>query len=480
MPAIGDMVEGAPPAGTTIDDKYTVGETLARGGMGCLVKAEHALLKRTVAIKFVLEGRGRSAPRRLLREARAMQALTSEHVVRVFDLGVHEGAPYIVMELLEGEDLADKVAHDGPLPVDEAVDCALEAAAALAEAHAVGIVHRDIKPSNLFVSRTRSRELIKLLDFGISKVLDPEEDDLEQTTEDSVLGTPYYMPPEQIRNPATIDARADVWALAVTLFHLLTGKHPFPAKTAREVTAAIFTDPPLSLRDLRSDAPQGLAEAIVGALAKRPEQRTASIAAFAEELLPFASRRGQDAAALVLATAAEVPVKVRSERVPSAATTTQDGLSSTRSPTHDPTPPETATSTGTERPRHWRLLALAMGGGLVMGWLWLSPDPSPPPSPAVGPAPPAQSSAAPAATGVAPSAEPAFAEPVSAEPAAATAPLASATAGASDKASTLPTVPPRPARRDPPPPTPAPTASASASASAAPRPVDIDGVPIID
>ena len=378
-PAVG----GAPLPGTVIDGKYVVGEVIARGGMGCLVDAEQELLNRTVAIKFVLAERGPTARGRLLREARAMQALTSEHVVRVFDLGVYDEAPYIVMERLEGEDLGDKVEHDGPLPIAEAVDAVLEAAVALAEAHALGIVHRDVKPSNLFLARTRSRELVKVLDFGISKIAERAADeDLEETTEDAVLGTPFYMAPEQIRNPATIDGRADVWALAVTLFYLLTSEHPFVGKTSRQITASIFTDEPAKLTE-RIAAPVALERAIEGALEKRPARRTPSIADFVEALVPFASKRGRDAAARVEATTPEVPVRERATPagLMTAATTTQDGLASTQ---RTPAEEGSASGRGEDRPpseERWPAVAIGVGLALagLVAWGWIGATTGSPP-----------------------------------------------------------------------------------------------------
>ena len=210
----------------------------------------------------------------------------------MFDVGIHEGAPFIVMELLVGSDLWSRVRRRGPLDVEDAVDSILEACVAVSEAHGCGIIHRDIKPANLFAARHGNRELVKVLDFGISRVPEPMAGDCEKTTDETILGTPYYASPEQLRNPTRIDARADVWSLAVSLYFLLSGAHPFAGDTAREVTAAIFSDPPRSLLDLSPELPEALWEVLACALAKRPEERTRSVAAFAERLGPFASERG--------------------------------------------------------------------------------------------------------------------------------------------------------------------------------------------
>ncbi len=346
--------------------------------MGCLVKAEHLLLKKDVAIKFVLAGRSSSSRSRLFREARAAQALSCEQVVRVFDLGVHATAPYIVMELLEGCDLSARLRGQGPLAASEAVDCVLEACIAIAEAHALGIVHRDLKPANLFATRSATREVIKVLDFGISKVPESEAtDDCERTAEGMLLGTPHYMSPEQLRNPTNIDGRADVWALGVTLFQLLSNQHPFPGSNAREVTAAIFSDPPRPLTELCEVSPE-LWQVVRRALAKRPEQRTPSVEALVRELAPFASKRGLRAAEQVYGgepPASGTQLPVAGDATPAAAT--EDGLSSTAGSdalaAHEPTP---------ERPRLRRAPAalLAVGVAVATAALWPTREASPPSS----------------------------------------------------------------------------------------------------
>jgi tRNA A-37 threonylcarbamoyl transferase component Bud32 len=358
------VLRGAPAPGEIVGDKYRVLAALASGGMGCLVSAEHLLLKKHVAIKFVLAERSESARKRLFREARAAQSLASDHVVRVFDLGVHEGAPYIVMELLEGSDLAARVAAEGPFCVEEAVDCVIEACVAVAEAHALGIVHRDIKPANLFSCRTATQELVKVLDFGISKVPEAAAEDCEKTAEDAVLGTPFFTSPEQLRNPARIDHRTDVWAFGVTLFYLLSAEYPFAGDTAREITAAIFTDPPRDLAALRPEVPAELALAIERALAKRPEDRTDSVGALVAELAPFASKRGAIAADRVAAQRPPPPPVPAERAAPSAATRTNDGLAA----------PLPTTAAATQRATRPRLRAWALGAGLaaIVAAMWLA------------------------------------------------------------------------------------------------------------
>lgn len=287
---------GLPAAGDVIADKYALGEVLGRGAMGCVMSAEHLLMQRKVAIKFVLGfSSNPNATERFVREARVTQSLQDEHVVRVYDLGVLEnGTPYLVMEYLEGQDLAQLLHANQRFPVDTSVDYVLGACEALAEAHAAGIVHRDVKPSNLILTqRKNGTPLIKVVDFGISKVLDDDEE-VEKSLTGSVamLGSPLYMSPEQIRSAKTIDARADVWALGVTLYTCLTGQAPFDGEGVHGVCASIVADPPRPFpKDL--DLPAGLEQVLSRCLAKRPEERTASVVELAAELSQFASKRGK-------------------------------------------------------------------------------------------------------------------------------------------------------------------------------------------
>ena len=219
MPVLpGDLVAG----------KYEVEWAIGAGGMGIVVAAMHRVLGQRVAIKFPsAEIRGSTEGReRMLREARACVRLRSEHTVRVLDVGtLEDGAPFIVMEYLLGRSLADRLREEGPLPAAEAVDTVRQACAALDEAHASGIIHRDLKPSNLIETRRfDGSRLVKVVDFGIAKgpSLASGGDDL--TTTRGVMGSPAYMAPEQLRSTRDVDARADLWALGVTLHELLTGE----------------------------------------------------------------------------------------------------------------------------------------------------------------------------------------------------------------------------------------------------------------
>jgi len=205
--------------------------------------ATHVQLGQAVAIKVLHDELASDATfvTRFLREARACAALRSDHVCRVSDLGTLEtGAPYLVMELLDGSDLSRVVAA-GPLPIAVAADYVLQACIALAEAHAIGIVHRDLKPGNLFLTRAGR---IKVLDFGIAKA---PKDELALTRTAHVLGSPRYMSPEQLRSPRDVDLRTDLWALGVILYELVSQRVPFPAESITELAVKVAVDPPQPL-----------------------------------------------------------------------------------------------------------------------------------------------------------------------------------------------------------------------------------------
>jgi serine/threonine-protein kinase len=283
--------------GDVLAAKYRVDRILGAGGMGVVVAATHLQLGQRVALKFLVSnGIDEQAGARFLREARAIVRLRSEHVVRVLDTGTLEsGLPYIVMELLEGRDLAQESSARGPVPVVEAVDWVLQACEGIAEAHSVGIVHRDLKPANLFLThRADHSPLIKVLDFGIAKVLDMQRaPDYALTKTATLMGSPHYMSPEQIRNAKSVDQRADIWALGIVLYELLCGSAPFSATTAPALLAQIVADPPRPLRPQRPDVPRGLEAVINRCLEKEPVRRFASVSELARELSRFGSEDGR-------------------------------------------------------------------------------------------------------------------------------------------------------------------------------------------
>jgi serine/threonine protein kinase len=279
--------------GDLIAGKYEIVRIIGQGGMGVVVEAMHVALKHRVAIKFLRpESMEQSeAVDRFLREAKAAAQIKNEHVARVTDVAtLDSGAPYFVMELLDGRGLDTQIDNDGPLPLQVAIDYTLQVCEALAEAHAAGIVHRDLKPGNLFLAhRSDGSIVVKLLDFGISKVMPTNGiDELSMTRTRAVLGSPLYMAPEQMRSTRRVDQRADIWSLGVLLHEMLTGETPFLGDTLPEVCASIAADEPLRLTERRPDAPPELEDVILRCLEKDPEHRFANVAEFAESIAKFA------------------------------------------------------------------------------------------------------------------------------------------------------------------------------------------------
>jgi eukaryotic-like serine/threonine-protein kinase len=282
--------------GVVVQGKYRIDRVLGAGGMGTVVAATHLGLRHPVAIKL-LAAEVAHEPEvlaRFLREAQAAARLTGEHVARVLDVGaLDDGTPFLVMEYLDGLDLGALIARRGRLPAGQVVDYALQACAALAEAHAAGVVHRDIKPANLFVTeRADGTPLVKVLDFGISKLI--AAGDVGVTRTRAILGTPAYMSPEQMRSSRDVDGRADLWALGVVLFECLAGRRPFDADTFSGLClqAAIEPTPRLGVA-----LPSGLERIVDRCLEKAADARFASAAALAAALAPFA---GDPRAAAVL------------------------------------------------------------------------------------------------------------------------------------------------------------------------------------
>ncbi|MGD0525383.1 MAG: protein kinase [Polyangiaceae bacterium] len=286
--------------GDVLAGKYRVERILGAGGMGVVVAAHHLQLDEKVALKFLIpDALGNTeALARFEREARAAVKIKSEHVARVSDVGkLENGAPYMVMEYLEGGDVSALLHQQGVLPVEQAVDFVLQTCEAIAEAHTLGIVHRDLKPSNLFCIRRRDGQLsIKVLDFGISKLTLAATDgsgdrDMGMTRTTSVLGSPIYMSPEQMRSSRNVDARTDIWSLGVILFELLTGRVPFEGETVTELAIRIATEPAPPLAGFRAGLPPGLEAIIARCLAKSPDQRFPHVGAMAASLVTFGSSR---------------------------------------------------------------------------------------------------------------------------------------------------------------------------------------------
>ena len=288
-----------PTAGAVVDGKYRLDRLLGEGGMGVVVAATHVGLDQRVAIKFLHPEatRNKEAVERFQREAKVAAKVKSEHVTRVSDVGTAPGnVPYIVMEHLEGIDLGDLIDREGRLPVAEACEIVLQACEALAEVHAAGIVHRDLKPSNLFITRrSDASPCVKLLDFGISKFTvhpDDSKADPSLTATATIMGSPSYMSPEQLKSTKEVDARTDVWSLGAVLYEALTGKPAFRGETVPQVCAMIASDDPEPPSSLRNGLPAELDRAILGCLAKKPDDRL-PLVDLARAVVQFAPERAR-------------------------------------------------------------------------------------------------------------------------------------------------------------------------------------------
>ena len=298
-----------PGRGDLIAGRYRVERKLGAGGMGLVVAALDEQMGMHVAVKLLLpeapspspafqqhdesgvlarSNRHQEMSTRLIREASAAARLSSEHVTRVLDVGrLEQGDPYVVMELLEGVDLGRYARARGPLPIVEAVTLVLQACEAIVEAHSLGIVHRDLKPANLFLTRRADGSpFVKVLDFGISKVLGSDDNQLTGTTD--MLGSPLYMAPEQIRNARDVDARVDVWSLGTILYRLLAGRAAFEAQGSAATLAAIISDAPHPLRAQRPDVPAELEYVVLRCLEKDCARRIQTVRELASLLAPFA------------------------------------------------------------------------------------------------------------------------------------------------------------------------------------------------
>ncbi len=271
-----------------IDGKYAITRQLGRGGMGAVYEARHAGTGRRVAVKVIAEkvlGEDPDVLARFQREARAAGAVESQHVVHVLDSGVDAatGRPYLVMECLEGADLADTIDRLGPLPPDLALRIVAQACLGLSRAHEAGIVHRDIKSANVFLARRDEGEIVvKLLDFGIAKVRPdafamPQTDAL--THSGSLLGSPYYMSPEQSQGKKGIDHRTDIWSLGIVLFEALSGATPFAqCETIGALIVALYAAKPRPVREMAPWVPAPVAAVVHRALSPEPEARFQSAA----------------------------------------------------------------------------------------------------------------------------------------------------------------------------------------------------------
>ncbi|WP_437656286.1 serine/threonine-protein kinase [Sorangium sp. So ce1182] len=286
--------------GTLIAGRYRVNRLLAKGAMGAVVAATHVELDELRAIKLLLPATAADPEmcERFLREARIAARLKSDHVVKVHEIGQLDGGlPFMVMEFLAGRDLRVIRKQRGPLPIEEATLYVIQACDALAEAHALGLVHRDVKPANLFLTHAGDgAPCIKVLDFGISKVSRAASLGVSemQTSTGQMLGTPHYMPPEQMRGQRDVDARADIWAIGSLLYVLLTGRYPMHARSVQTVSLVLGGKfvPPLPSKVRRGLTPE-IDPIIMRCLERDRDRRWPDVAELALALSPFAPPAAQ-------------------------------------------------------------------------------------------------------------------------------------------------------------------------------------------
>jgi serine/threonine protein kinase len=261
---------------------YRVLKVLGSGGMGVVFQGEDPQLKRPVALKAMLPGLAadRDARERFLREARAAAAVNHNHIVTIYQVGEAAGTPFLAMELLEGQSLEQRLESGGPIPVPEALRIARETAEGLAAAHAQGLIHRDIKPANIWLEKKAGVSRVKLLDFGVARVV---KSDARLTQEGAIIGTPSYMAPEQALGKA-VDGRSDLFSLGCVLYRLCTGSLPFRGLDTISTLMAIATEAPVAPSRLNPDLPKRLEQLILRLLAKTPAERPRSAAAVVAEL----------------------------------------------------------------------------------------------------------------------------------------------------------------------------------------------------
>jgi serine/threonine protein kinase len=286
--------------GTTVAGKFRILRPLGQGGMGAVYVVEHVITRHERALKLLHPDMA-AVPEvvdRFLREASAAGHIGSEHIVETFDAGtLEDGAPYLVMELLRGETLSERLAR-AELPLAELVSILVQACSGIQAAHDAGIVHRDLKPDNLFVTERQGRPFVKILDFGISKFDPSRSGELSVTREGAALGTPYYMSPEQILGSRAVDHRTDVYALGVVLYECLTRRKPFEAETLPMLTVLIHEGRYTPISAFRPELPAAFDQVAARAMQRQPEQRFQSTRELAAAL--GAAAHGSDASKIAL------------------------------------------------------------------------------------------------------------------------------------------------------------------------------------
>ncbi|WP_437282837.1 protein kinase [Sorangium sp. So ce375] len=444
-----------PLVGEIIDGKYRIIRLLGQGGMGAVFEGENVRIRRRVAIKLLhanISSQAESVAR-FEREAQAAARIGSDHICEVLDLGVlPDGTRYMVMEYLEGETLGAKIERMGRLGPEITVPIMMQVLEALGAAHAAGIIHRDLKPDNIFVipSKAGLSNFVKVLDFGVSKFSQLAGSEMSMTRTGAVVGTPYYMSPEQARGSSPVDQRTDIYAMGVLLFQATTGQVPFDAATFNELLFKIVLEPAPLPQQLVPDLDAEFSGIIQKAMAREPGGRFQSCAEFKNALLAWAAAR--PSLALLTTGRTSFPrlsLPSQPETTPSAPTRPEPAWSSQSGPAAPgmgQTPQLTANSWGassgvtgrsTRPPSRMPLLAAIAGVASLFGAgvaVWLAfghsggtgaasadlssvsataiPAPSPPP--AAPPPPPSEPIVTASATVAAPAPSATAEEPVAA------------------------------------------------------------------
>ena len=282
-------------AAGTVLGKYSIVKLLGSGGMGAVYEATHTEIGKRVAIKVLspMIAAVPGARARFLREAQLTSRVRHPHIVDVADMGSDGGHTYLVMEFLHGEDLAQRLERLGPVGVEELADIMLPVCSAVAAAHAAGITHRDLKPQNIFLAAGTRRVLPKVLDFGISKGNDAVTQAGTLTGTGAMIGTPYYLAPEQIMDSKSAGSASDQYALGIILYECLTGKRPYDGDNLFVVFQGIVGGTPKRPREMRPEIPPEMEEVVLRAMKVDPKARFATIEDFGRALLPFASGRAR-------------------------------------------------------------------------------------------------------------------------------------------------------------------------------------------
>jgi len=325
--------------GQTVDGKYRVRAVLGEGGMGAVFEAEHVAIGRTVAIKVLhpAQATKKVAVKRFHQEARAAGGIGHPNICEVFDFGtLADGSPYLVMERLKGETLAARISTDGGLPFLDVVETVVQVLSGLAAAHERGILHRDIKPENVFLAeRPGYPPIAKLLDFGVSKVVSGApnsewDDETDLTKTGMVMGTPYYMSPEQARGDRNLDGRVDLYACGVLLYEALTGQRPFTAKNYNSLLVLILQGNAKPPRALRASIPPELERVVLKAMARSRDDRYQVAGDMARDLsairkslsrgsssrVPAASRLLVNTPAAMSPSSADIPIHFADDEEP--------------------------------------------------------------------------------------------------------------------------------------------------------------------